>query len=213
MLRWPAALFILIVILTCELSILRRQPPSLPIGGEINGLVPHFSMEKKIFRADDRYASDHLTIESINATKDHWKDLMPRGSGFMHIQDYKKYTLPPPMHFDVSPGKELFAIAVFHQLHCLMHISAFLDKLTMKIRNREWTLDEQALAHNDHCFNYIRSALMCAADTTLEGQAQSNVLGDAAGTDGTGAVHICRNFDEVSAWAEKRRETDGKEHL
>lgn len=36
------------------------------------------SMEKKIFRADDRYASDHLTLESINATKDHWKDLMPR---------------------------------------------------------------------------------------------------------------------------------------
>jgi hypothetical protein len=36
------------------------------------------SMEKKIFRADDRYASDHLTMESINATKGHWKDLMPR---------------------------------------------------------------------------------------------------------------------------------------
>jgi hypothetical protein len=42
---------------------------------------PHsVSMEKKIFRADDRYASDHLTIESINATKDHWSDLMPRKS-------------------------------------------------------------------------------------------------------------------------------------
>jgi hypothetical protein len=41
MLRWPVTVFMLVTILTCELSILRKQPPSLPIGGEINGLVPH----------------------------------------------------------------------------------------------------------------------------------------------------------------------------
>lgn len=38
------------------------------------------SQQQKIFRADDRYASDHMTVESINATKQHWKDLMPRMS-------------------------------------------------------------------------------------------------------------------------------------
>jgi hypothetical protein len=128
------------------------------------------------------------------------------------IQDYKKHTLPPPMHFPESPGKELFTIAVFHELHCLMHISAFLDKLTMKIRNKDWLLDDEALAHTDHCFNYLRSALMCASDTTLEGQAQSDLQKGAHGTDGTGAVHNCRNYDEVYAWAENRRVTDGKEH-
>jgi hypothetical protein len=36
------------------------------------------SLEQKIFRADDRYGSDHTTMESINATKQHWIDLMPR---------------------------------------------------------------------------------------------------------------------------------------
>jgi hypothetical protein len=40
-LRWPVTLFLLLAVLVCEISILRKQPPSLPIGGEVNGIVPH----------------------------------------------------------------------------------------------------------------------------------------------------------------------------
>jgi hypothetical protein len=39
-LRWPVTLFILIMILFCEISILHKQPSSLGLGDEINGLVP-----------------------------------------------------------------------------------------------------------------------------------------------------------------------------
>jgi hypothetical protein len=162
-------------------------------------------------------------------TKAAWIELMPRmllsstpsreanvtvgGGGFMQIPDYTKYSLPPPMHFESSPGKEVFTIAVFHEMHCLMHMAAYMDKLVMQIRNKEWMIDEGRLAHNDHCFNYLHNALMCAADTTLEGQSQAEMFRNVPGTDGTGAVHNCRNYDEVYKWAEEHRLTEGREHL
>jgi hypothetical protein len=40
-LRWAVAFVLLFAILVCEISILREQRTSLPIGGEVNGLVPH----------------------------------------------------------------------------------------------------------------------------------------------------------------------------
>lgn len=117
------------------------------------------------------------------------------------------------MHFETAPRKEVYTIAVFHELHCLMHLSGYIDKLVMQIRNKDLTVDEGAVWHNNHCINYLRNSLLCCGDTTLEGQAQTPELEGVAGTDGTGAVHICRNFDEIKAYAEKTRLTDAKEHF
>jgi hypothetical protein len=97
-LRWPSTFFLLCVVLAAEISILQKQPASLAIGGEINGIVPtckslnsrgfsaHFNSHllvgkhQKKFLADDRYNSDHKTTTSINETKQHWLDLVPRKS-------------------------------------------------------------------------------------------------------------------------------------
>jgi hypothetical protein len=117
------------------------------------------------------------------------------------------------MHFPQAPGKEVFSLAIFHELHCLMHISASMDNLIMQIRRKDFVLDENVLLHNDHCFDYIRNAVMCFGDTTLEGQAQTPGLQDVPGTDGTGAIHVCRNFDEIRAYAEGKRLNSGREHL
>jgi hypothetical protein len=40
-LRWPSAFFVLLSILVCQILIFRSQPASMPIGGELNGLIPH----------------------------------------------------------------------------------------------------------------------------------------------------------------------------
>lgn len=40
-LRWPVVLLLLSTILICELSILYKQTAAMPIGGEINKLVPY----------------------------------------------------------------------------------------------------------------------------------------------------------------------------
>ncbi|KAH7380539.1 hypothetical protein DE146DRAFT_730086 [Phaeosphaeria sp. MPI-PUGE-AT-0046c] len=208
-LKWPVTFLLLFAILLCELSVMRRHPSLLAIGAELNGLVPRFSQEYKKFRDDGLYVSDHKTMDSINATKHNWEALMPVGGGFIDVQDYASYDLPPPQHYKESPGKEVFTIAVFHELHCLMHMTSYMDKLILQIRNKDWEIDEHALEHNDHCINYLHNALLCCGDTTLEGQSQVDKLG----TDGTGAVHVCRNYGEISEWAIARRITDGKESL
>jgi hypothetical protein len=140
-------------------------------------------------------------------------DMQIDGGGFMQIPDYKLYTLPPPIHLEVMPSQNVYGIAVFHELHCLMHMSGYIDKLTIQIRNKDLTIDEDLSRHNDHCVNYLKNAIMCCGDTALEGQSQDFMFDHDVGTDGTGAVHVCRSYDEISAWAEKRRATEGKEVL
>lgn len=40
-LRWPSTFFLLLVILAAQVQILHRQPTTMPVGGEINGIVPN----------------------------------------------------------------------------------------------------------------------------------------------------------------------------
>jgi hypothetical protein len=56
--------------------------------------------------------------------------------------------------------------------------------------------------HAAHCFEYIRTQLLCMADMTLEGA--PSVLG----RKGQGQGHMCRNRDEAIAWIEERRVDD-----
>ena len=55
-------------------------------------------------------------------------------------------------------------------------------------------------AHMKHCFDYLRQAIMCASDVTLE-HLQSGAEGVIASVDGWGTTHQCRNYQEVSDWA------------
>lgn len=84
-------------------------------------------------------------------------------------------------------------------------MTAYIDTLVLQMRNQDTTIDEHKLMHNNHCFNYLRNAIMCASDTTLEGQAQDNTSRENVGTDGTGGTHVCRDYEELRAWAEGRR--------
>lgn len=64
-------------------------------------------------------------------------------------------------------------------------------------------------AHNhvDHCFRYLRQSLLCCGDTALEGQDPRT---SRQGTDGTGAVHMCKDFEAIRSWAEENRLVDTK---
>ncbi len=57
--------------------------------------------------------------------------------------------------------------------------------------------------HLRHCFDYLRQALMCAADTNLE-----PVDFDLGGVTGWRFEKTCRNFEAVKGWAEKWRSWD-----
>lgn len=59
--------------------------------------------------------------------------------------------------------------------------------------------------HADHCFRYLRQTIVCCADTALEGQNPRAPIPD---TDETGATHLCKDFEMVKAWAERRKTDD-----
>ena len=57
--------------------------------------------------------------------------------------------------------------------------------------------------HLRHCFDYLRQALLCAADSTLE--PWSEELG---GVTGWGVERVCRDYGELKGWVEERRTND-----
>ncbi|KAL2257171.1 hypothetical protein VTK26DRAFT_563 [Humicola hyalothermophila] len=71
--------------------------------------------------------------------------------------------------------------------------------------------------HVDHCIRYLRQALLCCGDTTLEGM--NPAYDEAAAfdaldrdfvavSDGTGMVHACKDHERIREWAEGRRVDD-----
>jgi hypothetical protein len=60
--------------------------------------------------------------------------------------------------------------------------------------------------HADHCFRYLQQSIVCCGDTALEGQ---RLISDIPETDGTGATHLCKDFEMVKAWAQDNRMDDG----
>lgn len=65
----------------------------------------------------------------------------------------------------------------------------------------------QLSKHWEHCFDYLRQTLMCAADVTLENlETKGERLLDRV--DGWGTTHMCRDYQGVREWATIHRATD-----
>jgi Mycotoxin biosynthesis protein UstYa len=87
---------------------------------------------------------------------------------------------------------------MFHQLHCLMRIreTLFITKLAINRTNAEKIdedLIEPSMMHVYHCFDYIRQALMCAGDLTLEWP-RTEKDGRRFAVDGWGVSHQCKSW-------------------
>lgn len=101
-----------------------------------------------------------------------------------HYDLPKPYTVALDRHHD-GPG---YMMSVFHQLHCLSYLAEHFQQGYGGVE-----LSEKVAHHSAHCFNYIRQGIMCAADTTLEGET-------AAGP-GEGSEHECKDYEMVQEWA------------
>ncbi|KAF3018842.1 hypothetical protein E8E14_006235 [Neopestalotiopsis sp. 37M] len=164
---------------------------------EINSLVPSVRSSVKIFRADPDF-------DPLNATDTRWMDVMPAGGGFISVDDLSDKSLPPPIR---SRGKNLYNVAVYHQLHCLHMLAEEFSNLLGNNKHvaHEDMSDELMMWHIRHCFEYLKNSLTCCADTALEGQKSDT---DEPATDGFGAYHVCRDFDSVYDWAREHRISD-----
>ncbi|KAH8812253.1 hypothetical protein F5884DRAFT_877752 [Xylogone sp. PMI_703] len=91
-----------------------------------------------------------------------------------------------PNEFDETT--EGFAIAVMHQLHCV----ALLKRSLMQYRRDGMsTIDDE---HQDHCVEYLRQAVMCNSDLTLE---RPENMTFPHGSSGWGEAHRCRDWNKV----------------
>ncbi|KAF8514434.1 hypothetical protein BU17DRAFT_52579, partial [Hysterangium stoloniferum] len=92
-----------------------------------------------------------------------------------------------------GPDKRWFIPAIYHQLHCLD-----------AIRVSFVTNGSYAAAHTQHCLRYLRQAVLCSADMTLEETVwKTNLHGKRVpAADGVGMVHRCKDWTVLREWME-----------
>lgn len=103
--------------------------------------------------------------------------------------------------------KRKFALSMYHQLHCLdaMRYGYVGARGSMFVWPGNGT---DADHHFNHCLSYLREAILCAADTTLEtSRSVLNPSGNADnGASGMGITHKCRDWTQVRAYLEQHYE-------
>ena len=52
-------------------------------------------------------------------------------------------------------------------------------------------------AHSGVCLNYMRQAVLCGSDTTIDAMDAVDENGNVVGTDGVGSTHVCRDWSRV----------------
>jgi hypothetical protein len=113
--------------------------------------------------------------------------------------------MPPGMELG-SLNIEQYSLSVFHQLHCVASLRDTIQSLRSGTRSKYGEHD-----HSGHCLDYLRQALMCAVDTTIEwpGSEEEEKL-TIGPTNSNGVEHQCRDWDAVYRFAVDHRATDGK---
>jgi len=175
-----------------------------------NSPIPQFPREIKTFSENPIYM-DRPSEESDAA----WEALggpPTEHPGFIFIENPENYNLAYSPSEDSA--KEMFGVSMLHQLHCLGAIRhVFWGVL-------EGTVDPQKLLegyprnasepspeatihglwHISHCFDYIRQALQCAGDMSLEWPV--DVHGEKLVV-GWYNPHECRSWDAAWEFVEK----------
>jgi hypothetical protein len=125
------------------------------------------------------------------------------GMGFQQIDDPSSYNdLPTPI---VWPNATVYTTSMTHQLHCLYAVVAVYSG--MKSGHE---LEEDHHWHMIHCFDYMRQAIMCSADMSLEGL-ETTFPDHNGGSDGWDSKHVCKDPKAVRGWLESVRAYDDQE--
>lgn len=124
-------------------------------------------------------------------------ELSAGGGGLIAVSDPRKLGLvgglPLGKEAKEERLREGYGISMFHQIHCLV---------TIRTAIRTRTFNDQ---HLDHCLDYLRQAIMCTGDTTLEKVIIDDDGKFKAEIDGWGTVHECRSWHMLFEFAERQR--------
>ncbi|KAI1269756.1 hypothetical protein F5Y18DRAFT_109191 [Xylariaceae sp. FL1019] len=177
-----------------------QDPNPWQFGQDFTGVGPKFSSQITTFVRDESYAPNNTANFFSNATLQKWNELMPIGMGFVWVNDTEKYhDLPTPIMW---PEKTVFTTSATHQLHCLFAIVQTYSGLSSGHEipdDHHW--------HMIHCFDYMRQAIMCSADTALEGL-ETTFPDHNGGSDGWDSKHVCKDWSQVKSYLESVRAYD-----
>ncbi|KAF9524163.1 hypothetical protein CPB83DRAFT_861718 [Crepidotus variabilis] len=90
----------------------------------------------------------------------------------------------------LGPENRIFAVSMFHQMHCLRMINLAFLKAHIA-----------SPPHLHHCLNYLRQAALCKADLSLE---PGNFEERNFETQRSGATHLCQDWSAVYPFMETK---------
>ncbi|KAK1456508.1 hypothetical protein CCUS01_09955 [Colletotrichum cuscutae] len=119
-----------------------------------------------------------------NESKEAWDALMPHGRGLVIIKN--ETAVPEMPKFNATMTSSTIKWATREAFFRLL---------------RDGNSTEIDLGHLGHCWDFVRQAIQCRADTTVEWQ----VSDELSGSLGWGYQHQCDDYDALLAWAEEHR--------
>lgn len=201
----PWLLTAILGICTITLATRLTSYPTHQLASDLNSIAPTFPQTLVTFQPEPLAVANLTGPTFKQDTKAFWLALVPKGLGFLDIPNPQHYPdLSAPVIQQQNNNKTVYSTSVTHQLHCLyMIMNSYNDLATgnyvpppIQVEDPHW--------HIAHCFDYIRQAIMCAADTALEGQETTFPEG-IGGTDGWNVRHVCKRYGDVYAWLEGMR--------
>ncbi|OQO10595.1 hypothetical protein B0A48_03893 [Cryoendolithus antarcticus] len=115
---------------------------------------------------EDMFADADTTAHTLHQ----WIPLSSDARGYVSMPDWDSWSdLKEPYtvrlnRMEEGPG---YMISMFHQLHCLSYLVQHFQSGYGGVN-----LTQEVAHHAAHCFDYIRQAIICAGDTTLEGKTE-----------------------------------------
>ncbi|CZT13679.1 uncharacterized protein RAG0_17371 [Rhynchosporium agropyri] len=171
--------------------------------GDITGIGAHLGTQITTFHVNQTFAPYNTTEFWREEVLVAWNELMPHGMGFQMINDTSPYhDLPTPIRWGTN--QTVFTTSMTHQLHCLFAVVETYSGLTS---NNTHLLPDDYHWHMIHCFDYMRQAIMCAADMALEGL-ETTFPDHNGGSDGWDSKHVCKDYSQVMTYLESVRAYD-----
>lgn len=95
----------------------------------------------------------------------------------------------------LGPNRRFFGLVMYHQIHCLDSLrEAILGQGHHGGAGAGAGRTKRDVEHAQHCLNYLRQGILCAADTTLEPEV---VEGSQDVQEGLGVTRMCRDWGKV----------------
>jgi hypothetical protein len=201
-----------------------RKSYAHELAGDITGFAPTFSQQIVSFKPDAVFAPDDASEFWSNETQHAWLSIVPgtlspsrtsvmsltyfpEGLGYVNVEHPDNYNnLPHPIHD--YPNHTIYTTSMTHQLHCLYTILEAYNTQKLMLASPLSNINPIKMPwHLNHCFEYMRQAIMCAGDVALEGASTTfppfDNGEDRGGSDGWDAKHVCKDYGQVYDYLEK----------